>query len=222
LAANMACDYIDGFIKELAEHADWTAMIEEGKWSEIVKEARVAHRKKKESAGEWGTEVHTQAEEYINYCIEKEGGMAGTPFPKDYPKINHFIKWAADNKVKFLASEKHVYSKEMWVGGICDIICEIDGKRYVGDIKTSSGIYPEAFIQCSAYAEMLKEMGEYEKFDGVVILNLKKDGTFDYKYNYDMEGNFKCFQAALTIYRQLNAIDTRPAYQKPTKKVITI
>jgi hypothetical protein len=105
----------------------------------------------------------------------------------------------------------------MWIGGIADIICEIDGKRYVGDIKTSSGIYPEAYIQCSAYAECLREMSETtpeqklmntvkQFFDGVVVINLKKDGKFDVGFNYDIEGNLRCFEAALCIYRHMESL----------------
>ena len=185
---------------------------------ERLNEAKTAHRKKKEAAGDWGTEVHAEVEKYINNAMicEPSGTIDKTEYDS---RITHFITWAKDNKVKFLASEKNIYSKEMWVGGIADIVCEIDGKRFVGDIKTSSGIYPEHFIQASAYAEMLREMGReiapspeevrpelYRPFDGVVIINLKKTGEIDVKFNYDVEGNFNCFKAALTLYRHLNAI----------------
>lgn len=191
---------------------------------ETLKEARTAHTKKKEKAGDWGTIVHACCEVWAT-----TGNIPATVIVKDEEvevkeehkkAVDNFVKWATDNKVKFLANEKHVYSREWWCGGICDIICEIDGKRYVGDIKTGKGIYPEAFIQCSAYAKMLKEMGEYEDilkdhvmtdvikpaFDGVVVINLKKDGGFDVQFNYDLAGNQKCFESALNIYRQLNAI----------------
>ena len=43
-------------------------------------------------------------------------------------------------------------------------------------------------------------------FHGVLILNCNKKGGFEHKFNYDIEGNFECFKAAVTIYRQLNAI----------------
>lgn len=204
-AANMACDYIQDS-KEF-ELVEGKATISPLKLAELIKEARTTHKKKKESAGTHGTEVHSEVEKYIHDCLlNKNSGEAQSGLGYD-ERIQKFIRWSQDNKVKFLASEKHVYSRSMWVGGICDIVCEIDGKRYVGDIKTSSGIYPEHFIQASAYAAMLTEMGEYDKFDGVVIINLNKKGGFDVKFNYDLEGNLNCFKAALTLYRQLNAIN---------------
>lgn len=176
-----------------------------------LEKAKIAHRKKKEAAGDWGTDIHSRVENQINDAINLNMGYIRDDFESPSESVTHFLNWARQNKVKFLASEKNVYSKEMWVGGIADIVCEIDGKRYVGDIKTSSGIYPEHFIQASAYAAMIKEMSftgktPIETFDGVVIINLKKTGEIDVKFNYDVEGNFNCFKAALTLYRHLNAI----------------
>lgn len=195
-SANQVVEYIKGLT---------------GKWDEAFKawivtsedldEAKYAHKKKKESAGEIGSEAHDIVEQYIKTGITKV-----SPNEKVNVMVKNFIDWAVLNKVKFLESEKHVHSKEMWVGGICDLVMEIKGKIYVGDIKTSSGIYPEAFFQTAAYSAMLKETGGYTHFDGLIVINLKKTGGFEYKFNYDVEGNLNAFKAALTLYRQLNAI----------------
>lgn len=196
-AANMAVDYIDQHFPTAEEIvSDPTA------FNKLFKEARTAHAKKRDSAGEWGTSIHAKVEDYINACIENEG----MPVVNTDPAIAPFVDWAMAQNIKFLASEKCVYSRRLWIGGIADIVCEIDGKRFLGDVKTSSGIYPEAYIQCSAYAECLKEMGEFEGFDGVIVINLKKDGGFEEKRNYDLDGNLKCFEAALTLHNHLNAI----------------
>jgi hypothetical protein len=210
-SANMAVDFIQSNYTEIVEGGDEV-------FEQVCKEARVAHRKKKESAGEFGTNVHNAIEKWVNMKILGVDIELDLKFSElEQKAFNHFVNWALTNNVKFLESEKHVYSRSLWVGGICDIVCEIDGKRYVADIKTSSGIYPEAFIQCSAYAEMLTEMATYPliyrdnklhnfAFDGVLILNCNKKGGFDHAFNYDIEGNFNCFKAAVTIYRKLNAI----------------
>jgi phospholipid-translocating ATPase len=79
-------------------------------------------------------------------------------------------------------------------------------KLYVGDVKTSSAIYPEFFIQASAYAKGLEEMGLYKDFHGVVIVNVPKKGGLEVKENYDIDGNFNCFKACLTIIKQLDSI----------------
>lgn len=197
-AANQAVEYI----KEKALKTG-AGMYEAS--GPLLEEARTAHRKKKESAGEFGTNVHSAIEKWINaqmLGVQVEIKLDGM----EKKAFDHFVKWATDNKVKFLESEKHVYSREWWSGGIADMVCEIDGKRFIGDIKTGRSIYRESFFQGSAYAKMAIEMGLYEKFDGIVIINLKKDGGFEYEYNFDVEGNKKAFEAALYLYRQLNAI----------------
>jgi hypothetical protein len=206
-SANMAVDFIESHKTDA--HFNMSTGIGsisfDMGFDELLKEARVAHRKKKEAAGDLGTELHAKIELVILRAIQENNGFITEEMQVDGTHL--FVAWAITNNVKFLASEKNIYSEEWWVGGITDIICEIDGKRFIGDVKTSSGIYPEHYIQASAYSKMAVEMGLYEKFDGVVIINCKKDGGFDVQYNLDIEGNVKCFEAALTLYKHLKAID---------------
>lgn len=172
---------------------------------EILEEARVAHAKKKESAGEKGTEIHAEIETIIKNAIELGGGFIYNT-KSEHKQVEKFIEWAVGNNVQFLASEKRMYSEEFWFGGTADFVCMKEGKLFVGDIKTSSAIYPEHFIQASAYAHALEEMGEYKNFDGVIIVNIPKKGGLNVKENYDLKGNFECFKACLVIYKQLRSI----------------
>lgn len=169
-------------------------------FSDLFKEAKIAHRKKKEEAGSKGTDVHAIIEEMVKNAIEfHEGRILTGKNPN--PQVQHFIDWAIENKVKFLESERNVYSVDWFIGGIVDLVMEIDGKIWIGDIKTSSGIYPEYFFQTSAYQKCLEEMGLYKEIVGHVIINLKKDGTFDEKRSISNEENKKAFEACLTLYR---------------------
>ena len=99
------------------------------------------------------------------------------------------------NKVKFLESEKVMYDADRFIAGTADFTCEIDGKKYVGDLKTGSGVYYEAFLQCAAYRSMLGE------FDGSLIVHLPKKGELKTHFRYDYETDLNAFNAALTIYR---------------------
>jgi CRISPR/Cas system-associated exonuclease Cas4 (RecB family) len=188
-----------------ADHA--SACIESGKaytedeLAAIFKEAKVAHRKKKEAAGDVGSEIHHAVEQWIatgevkkyhNEIVEKA--------------LNNFIAWATENKVKFIESEKHVHSKKLWVGGILDLVFEMDGKKYIGDIKTSSGIYNEAFFQMGAYHLCLEDMGEAEGIEGYIVINLKKDGKMDLKMADQLEINKQAFLSALSLYKIINSV----------------
>lgn len=200
-AANMAVDHIwnntERFLGELNQY-------NEANFLELCEEARNAHTKKKESAGEAGTTVHAEIEAYINYCLQHEGWAVPLLNELDKevaPQTNEFVSWALKYGVKFFASELKLYSEKLWCAGTADFICEINGKMYVGDVKTSSAIYPEFFIQASAYAHMAREMKLYDKFHGVIIVNVPKRGGLVVKENYDLKGNFEAFKAALVLHK---------------------
>jgi len=197
-SANCAVDFIETAVKSGLELTD-----------QIYKDARLAHRKKKEKAGEEGTDAHSLIELMIKNAIEKNGGYILETETGINTILDSFVKWANENKVKFLASELRLYSREHWYAGTADMVCEIGGKLYVGDVKTGSAIYPEYFIQTSAYAHALVEMGLYEQFGGVVIVNARKDGSIEIKGNYALEGNFECFKACLVLHRHLQAINPK-------------
>lgn len=175
---------------------------------EQLETARKAHAQRKKDAGDIGTQVHAEIEKLVKEAIEKNGGRIMLNVSVDLPDneqlkamVNHFIVWAAENKVKFLESERNLYSREKWLGGICDLVMEIDGKVWIADIKTASGIYPENMAQMAGYDLMLKEMGLYQDVTGYIVLNLRKDGTFEEKRSVSNEDNKDFFLACLEIYR---------------------
>lgn len=195
-SANQAVGYIE---KVLAE----TIKGVEIDWATVLKEARFAHRKKKEDAGSVGTDIHAVIEEWVRARIEGKKTFA----EHKEKQVQHFIDWAVKHDVKFLESEKRMYSEKYFIAGTVDVVCKIDGEKFVLDIKTSSGIYDKVpMIQCAGYRLMLEEMGE-ENFKGSIIINIKKSGVFDEDkdvyYSYDYETDKEIFLSALNIYRGL-------------------
>jgi hypothetical protein len=164
-------------------------------------EARVNHLKKKESAGDWGTNVHKAIELWI-----KEKKEPDNLDDKGLEVFNKFKEWAIKEKVEFLESEKHVFSEKYWIGGIVDLVIKLNGKKYIGDIKTSSGIYNEAFFQMGAYNLCLEEMGEHKDVEGYLVINLKKDGNMDMMIAEDMEVNKKAFVSARDLWEIINKL----------------
>lgn len=196
-AANMTVGYI-------REHIGEYDLTDLAQFEQMLQDAKSAHRKKKEKAGDWGTELHAEVERYIKNSMICIAGWKDTTKYDD--KIKQFIEWAKQNNTRFLASEKNVWSERMWTGGIVDFICEIDGKRWIGDIKTSnSGVHPENFWQCAAYDMMLQEQGE-PRAEGYLILNIKENGEFAEKRNISIEENQQAFLSCLNIYRTLEKI----------------
>lgn len=185
--------------------------ISEGVLDSILEGAKSAHRKKKEDAGTKGTDVHAVIEIIIKTAMEYTEGKIGSVLniPTDVianAQVRHFVDWALQNDVKFLASEERVFSRELFMGGTIDFICEINGEVWLGDIKTASGIYPEFFFQTAGYQKLLSDMaltdgGMKLNIKGHIITCLKKDGTFEEKRLISNEDNLSAFLAAFTLYR---------------------
>ena len=192
-AANQVVKYIEEHCDK--EHDYYKVHPEE------LEEARKAHSKRKTDAGTYGTDTHELISQIIKEAIEKNSGYV-TDATSSEKSVSNFITWAKDNKVKFLESERNIYSEPLWIGGIVDFVCEIEGKVWIGDIKTSaSGIWPENFWQCAGYHLMLKDMGLYPKIKGYLILNLKESGEVLEKRSISNADSIKAFKACLDIYR---------------------
>jgi hypothetical protein len=200
-AANMACDHIEKNFPTFEDLINKPSLL-----AELIKEARTAHRKTKEDAGSKGTDVHAEIETYIKNCIEVADGYATIDDGTASSQLALFISWARENNVRFLESEKRVYSESGWYAGTCDLVFEMDGKKWIGDVKTGKAIYPEYYLQMAAYQNALEEMEEHTDIHGAMVINLKKTGGIEIGQNYDYEGNKLAFLGALTLFKQLQAL----------------
>lgn len=143
------------------------------------------HRKKKESAGASGKLVHKWVEVYIKTPFKKRKDL---PLPEDEAVLSGvlaFLRWVDEHKVKFVESEKLVYSKKHKHIGTLDIVCtfgiEKHKIRHITDLKTSSGIYEEAFLQTAGY-EIAETEESGQEYGTQWILRLDKvTGEFESK-----------------------------------------
>ncbi len=166
---------------------------------DIVVESTSLHRKRKDEAASLGTQVHDWVEQYIKARLSKN---KEPEMPKDEKILNGaiaFIDWVKDNKVKFLASEKLVYSKKYNYVGLLDVKARVNGELTLCDIKTSNGIYPEYFMQVSAYRQADEEESG-EKYDKMMILKLdKNNGDFGVHEFDNYKEHFAAFKSALNL-----------------------
>lgn len=126
----------------------------------IIDEKDYAHKRKNDSAKDIGKDAHDWVERYIKASIK------GDKLPELDQETAHicrrFRAWAEHENVKFIASELSVLSRKYFYAGTFDFVCEINGRRYLGDFKTSSGIYGrEYFAQCAAYRIAIEENGAF-------------------------------------------------------------
>ena len=198
-AANMTAGFLKNKLKDVKE-------LNQDEWEILLDEARKAHTKKKEKAGSYGTKTHEAISKIIQLAIDESDGVIGEVLTED-KSIQNFVDWAVKNNVRFLETEKNVYSGKWHFAGICDMIIEIDNRIWIADIKTAkSGIYSENFWQVSGYHILLEDMGLYPNVKGYLILNLKENGEVNEKRSISIEENKQAFFSCLNIYRTLEKI----------------
>lgn len=186
-AAGMASDY-------------WLKAIKSGRtdYENVHKESKSSHRKKAEAAASAGQEVHKYAE-----CFFKNEPKPQITTDEAWRGVEAFHGWMNKHNVKVISSERKVFSKSHYYAGTCDFIAEIDGVLGVGDIKTSSGIYPEMRFQTAAYQHAIQEE-DCTMFPVRWIVRFdKKTAEFEVKSFYDFDLDFAGFNAALVLHKTL-------------------
>lgn len=145
-----------------------------------------------------GTIVHAFAERYMR-------GQKPT-LPKNKAANNSctaFLDWVKAHKVKPIEVEFKCYSLKHNVSGTGDLDSHYEDKRVVIDHKTSTGIYPEYFLQDEAYM-MCREEELGIKYDGGIVARFdKKTGEFEVS-ELQPRGKFEpAFLGALELHKAL-------------------
>lgn len=137
-------------------------------------EAECQHTKKKVEAANVGTEVHDWVENYIK--------KNNPPMPESKEAqigVNAFLDWVTENKVVFKSSERAVYSKKYDYIGKMDIEAKVNGQLCLLDIKTSSDLRNDYFLQTAAYVRADEEESG-RVYEGRWLIRLAKETEKEY------------------------------------------
>jgi len=172
------------------------------------------------------------AHQHIETCL-KTGERTVHENEQVQLMVQNFFNWLDGEEAVVVASELKTFNAETFIGGTIDEILIIRNEQFIGDTKTSSGIYSDFFCQMGAYLTNIEWMLEHRKdeiplfVDGVeyknideylnklaprlekpvgcVIINIKKDGTFekeeDVRWSLDPERDMAFFANTLGMYR---------------------
>jgi hypothetical protein len=112
-----------------------------------------------------------------------------------------FYNWVNDNDIEIIEHERTVFSREYEFAGTLDLLVKNkqSEKTFIIDVKTGKGIYPEAFLQLSAYKQALKEEGQ--EVDHIAVLLLKEDGKYEFGQG---EERLDVFLAAVKLWEFKN------------------
>lgn len=136
---------------------------------------------RKKEAADLGHLIHAWVEQYIKHKLG-EIGFDMPDMPED-PRVQNgvmaFLDWEKEHKVKFISSERPVYSKKHDYIGTLDIEAMVGKKRCLVDLKSSNGLYNEVRMQTAAYATAdAEESGK--KYDGRWAIRLSKETPEDH------------------------------------------
>jgi hypothetical protein len=166
---------------------------------------KTAHTQKKETAADLGSMIHDWLDQFLKAGIAKKPLPKMPINPEMRNAIKSFLDWTKKNKVKFIQTERKVYSLKYKYAGTCDGIAMVNGKPTIIDFKTGNAVYPEMFLQTVAYqAALQEETGK--KFTHNLVLRLSKEDKtkgvkpFEVIETINHAENFKTFLAAKQIY----------------------
>jgi hypothetical protein len=149
---------------------------------EKVVEAIIQCDIKRDEAADIGKEIHSWCEKYIRHKLGEKGfeSVPDIPsFPEAVIGVNAFLQWEKEHKVKFVSTEKVVYSlKENFIG-IEDVTFIADGLFCDADFKSSNGLYNGVRLQTAAYAYARMEDGG-RKSQGRWAIRLSKYSEEEY------------------------------------------
>lgn len=200
---------------------------------DAIERGAVEYDSVREEAADIGTEIHEWVEKYVKNQI----GEIGYETPPETPGreevgigVRGFLEWVDQHHVKFLSSEKIVYSLAHGFIGTDDILAIVDGKRCVVDIKSSNGLYNTVRLQTAGYARAEEEESG-KKVEGRWAVRVAKETEVEYhnrmqekgKTEYppyrafealyldtdpgSMEEDFQSFLACKTLYEWNNKTD---------------
>ncbi len=116
------------------------------------------YREVRDTAADAGTCAHDMMDCWIHGRIFEAVKYQPAILTLADPAFHAFIEWAQGAKFQVTETEVPLISKRYRFGGTRDAIL-VNGKRSVGDWKTSNSIYPEYLCQLAAYAILDEEAG---------------------------------------------------------------
>lgn len=146
-------------------------------------EASKLHTVRKEEAADIGTKIHDWCEGYIKSKLGLPGYEILPALPEEKAVqlgVSAFLDWEHEHKVKFVSSERMIYSRMHKYVGTMDIEAIIDGKLALVDLKSSNGLYNSVRMQTAAYAMADMEEFPEKKYQTRWAIRLAKETEGDY------------------------------------------
>ncbi|MEK7578149.1 MAG: hypothetical protein AAB456_00290 [Patescibacteria group bacterium] len=164
---------------------------------DLVMEGARQHTVYKKEAADFGTKIHNWVSDYIGAKITS-AVLPEMPADKEVQiGVNAFLDWEKGHKVKFISSERPVYSKKHHYVGTLDIEAKIDGEICLVDLKSSNALYNTVNLQTAAYRAADEEESK-KKYSGRWAVRLAKETEAEFQSRMakkGREGKYQVFEA---------------------------
>lgn len=134
-----------------------------------------------------------ESKKYAHKTFSQTAKDKGTDYHKDFeewnlenPAVRQVKEFFDKNGITVIRKEFPVFYPQYFFAGTSDVLIEWNGKRYIADYKTSSGLYGrEYFAQLSAYLHGYgKTYPEQQQPVGYMVIRVDKNGgKFDETVN---------------------------------------
>ena len=162
-------------------------------------------------AADEGTLVHNLVEQYL---LGKKVDLMENENPKYDIKVwkmfLRFVEFWETTKAELIETEVFLYSDTLNVAGTCDLVCKINDKLWVIDLKTSNQLQTTYDVQAAVYTRCFEECYD-QKVDSVGILWLKsskrgpRKGSLQGK-GWEVYESKRTVDENLEIYKHVRAL----------------
>lgn len=114
-----------------------------------------------------------------------------------------FLEWAESSQLKVEEQELSLVSEDHRFGGTLDAcVLSINGKRAIGDWKTSNATYGDHLVQVAAYGELYAENHPDKPIDGGYhIMRFDKEhGDFHHHFFQELNNGWNAFLLMRELY----------------------
>jgi hypothetical protein len=165
------------------------------------------YREVRDAAADAGTLAHDAVESYIHKQPVKWPDGPAEKVEKAQMAFSAFLEWAEGSKLTVDRTEVQLVSEKYQFGGTLDAMF-IQGKRSMGDWKTSNGIYTDYLVQLGAYGILWEENYPNDPIEGGFHLVRfdKTYGDFSHKWWSELEAakkKFLCYREAYELDKEL-------------------
>jgi len=146
-------------------------------------------------AQDFGKKIHRLTEEFdtnldkpINVReYNADGKVVFEHDNRTWEFLSRYIDFRKRFPIKILAIEQSLCSETLKVGGTIDRVFELNGERYLVDLKTGPNIYKEYSLQLYAYKLLWDEFFPNYGIDKIAIMHLDS-GTHSFGKKDDIQG----------------------------------